>query len=428
MPNKMEEIAIENLRRSWAEAHGGENQFKVAVLEEGVTFSKIAATPEEGQMLETRSYQREEITSLFGVPLHMLVQSKGSGKSNVEQAAIEFFQFCLNPWIVQWTQELERKLFPKMGRSANRYVPHFETRQLLYPDSASRGAYYANGIQWGWLNGNDIHEFEGLNPIEDGTGDLYRVQVNMQPADMPMTGGPGMEDHLTLQNKLMPPTAPSAPPAGNTNKPGKPGKKPSQGKAKGKNKGKRSLGTGGDTPMFIMRHGTTDADVFRGWSDCKLDEQGIAEAERTAAMLKDKGIKHIVTSTLARHQQTAGIVSRILGNVPVEHDDDFRTLNVGVYTGKKRSEYADEIEWYLEHTEAEIPGGEAVTDFNDRNTRAFAKIRALNELGGATLVITSRSNIAALETAGVTGEFADTDGVYQLDGGDDLELLGTVQS
>jgi HK97 family phage portal protein len=209
MPNKMEELAIDNLRRSWAEAHGGENQFKVAVLEEGVTFSKIAATPEEGQMLETRAYQREEITALFGVPLHMLVQTKGSGKSNTEQASIEFFQFCLNPWITQWTQELDRKLFPKLGRSANRYIPHFETRQLLYPDAASRGAYYANGIQWGWLNGNDIHEFEGLNPIEDGTGDLYRVQVNMQPADMPMTGGPGMEAHLKMQNEFAP--APPAP-------------------------------------------------------------------------------------------------------------------------------------------------------------------------------------------------------------------------
>lgn len=202
LPNKLEDKAIENLRRSWDEAHGGENQFKVAILEQGLDFKKIAATPNEGQMLETRTYQRTEICALFGVPLHMIVQDRSTGKSNTEQAAIEFFQFCLNPWIIQWSQELERKLFPKMGRSANRFVPHFETRQLLYPDSKSRGAYYANGIQWGWLNGNDIHEFEGLNPIEDGTGDLYRVQVNMQPADMPMTGGPGMEAHLTLQNEF----------------------------------------------------------------------------------------------------------------------------------------------------------------------------------------------------------------------------------
>lgn len=209
LPNKLEDKAIENLRRSWAEAHGGENAFKVAVLEQGIKFEKIAATPNEGQMLETRTYQRTEICALFGVPLHMVVQDRGTGKSNTEQAAIEFFQFCLNPWITQWTQELNRKLFPKVGRSANRYAPHFETRQLLYPDSKSRGAYYANGIQWGWLNGNDIHEFEGLNPIEDGTGDLYRVQVNMQPADMPMTGGPGMEDHLKMQSQF--PAKPPAP-------------------------------------------------------------------------------------------------------------------------------------------------------------------------------------------------------------------------
>src|SRR6185312_13987762 len=95
LPNKLEEKAMENLRRSWAEAHGGENQFKVAVLEQGLDFVKIAATPNEGQMLETRAYQREEICAIFGVPSHMVVQSKGFGKSNVEQSSIEFVSYCL---------------------------------------------------------------------------------------------------------------------------------------------------------------------------------------------------------------------------------------------------------------------------------------------------------------------------------------------
>lgn len=209
IPNKLEDIAIQTLQRSWAEAHGGENAFKVAVLEAGVKFEKIASTPDEGQMNATRQYQRTEICAVFGVPQHMVAASdKGAGKSNVEQASIEFVLYCLQPWLNALEQEFGRKLFPKMGRTANRFFAHFDTRRLLYPDAASRAKFYSAGKQWGFLNTNDIRELEDMNPVTDGSGDIYWAPVNMQPADMPMTGGPAAEDHLNLkggvetQNKI----------------------------------------------------------------------------------------------------------------------------------------------------------------------------------------------------------------------------------
>jgi HK97 family phage portal protein len=180
IPSAMQDTAVENLRRSWAEAHGGENKWKVAVLEQGVKFEKIAATPEEGQMLGTRQYERSEICAVFNVPEHMVASGdKGQGKSTVEQSSIEFVQYCLNPWIVSWQMELTRKLFPKMGRTANKFFPGFDKRHLMYPDADSRAKFYASGRQWGYLTKNDIRELEDLNPDESGAGDIYTVQVNM---------------------------------------------------------------------------------------------------------------------------------------------------------------------------------------------------------------------------------------------------------
>lgn len=190
IPSKMEDKAIDNLRRSWAEAHGGENQFKVAVLEQGVKFEKIAATPEEGQMLQTRNYQRAELCAIFNMPPHMVAAvDKASGKSTVEQNSIEFLTYCLSPWRKAWEQELERKLFPKLGRTANKYTAKFDTRHLLYPDAESRSKFYASGRQWGYLNKNDIREMEGFNPDETEAGELYMVQVNMQNDQALVEGG-----------------------------------------------------------------------------------------------------------------------------------------------------------------------------------------------------------------------------------------------
>jgi len=190
LPSKLEDKAIDTLRRSWAEAHGGENQFKVAVLEQGVKYEKIAATPEEGQMLETRKYEREEICAIFGVPAHMVCAQEKGGKSNVEQSSIEFVLYCLHPWLNRIEQELGRKLFSDMGRSAGKYIVKFDTRKLMYPDAAARSTFYSQGKQWGFLNTNMILELEDMNPVEnEKVGETFWQPINMQDAGDPQKLG-----------------------------------------------------------------------------------------------------------------------------------------------------------------------------------------------------------------------------------------------
>ena len=254
LPNKLEDKAIETLRRSWAEAHGGENQFKVAVLESGVKFEKIAATPNEGQMLETRNYQRSDICSVFNVPLHMVSSgggssSSGSSKSTVEQTSIEFVSFCLRPWITAWEKEFGRKLFPKMGRTSNKYFAKFDARQLLYPDAASRAALYTSGRQWTWLTGNDIREWEDLNPDETGVGDAYLVPVNMQNG-LALVDGGAADGAKVIPPAPVLPHVPAAPEPAAPDTPAvktKPGKKAAAKKKVGRRSTDLEFET---TPMF----------------------------------------------------------------------------------------------------------------------------------------------------------------------------------
>ena len=188
-PGVLNSVAAETLKRSWSEAHGGENAHKTAVLEQGVTYTKIASTPEEAQSIETRKFQRVEIANVFGVPARMVDGDEHAARSTAEQSAVELLNYCLNPWINRIEHELKRKLFPKVGRSSGKYFPKFDTRQLLYPDAASRSTFYGNGKQWGYLTTNDIREMEGLNPIDDGTSDRLWMPVNEQFADDPITPG-----------------------------------------------------------------------------------------------------------------------------------------------------------------------------------------------------------------------------------------------
>src|SRR5207248_35679 len=54
LPNVMEEKSMEELKRQWAEAHGGENAHKVAALHGGLKYEKMQNNPDEAQLLETR--------------------------------------------------------------------------------------------------------------------------------------------------------------------------------------------------------------------------------------------------------------------------------------------------------------------------------------------------------------------------------------
>lgn len=186
VPGDMNDVQWEVLRRSWAESHGGENSHKTGVLPPGVTYTKTGATPEEGQMLQTRQHQKAEIASIFNMPGHMVgINGDDAGKSSVEQSSIEFKLFCMDPHSTTWEQELKRKLFPADGRGKqNSYCAGFDMRKLMYPDAASRSTLYGSGKQWGYLTTNDIHELEGMNPVEDGSGDKLWMPQNMVDASM----------------------------------------------------------------------------------------------------------------------------------------------------------------------------------------------------------------------------------------------------
>ena len=147
-------------------------------------------------MLETRQNQKSEVASVFNVPGHMVgVNGDDAGKSSVEQSSIEFKLFCLDPWATTWEQELSRKLFPNVGRTAKKYFAGFDFRKLLYPDAASRSALYGSGKQWGYMTTNDIRELEGMNPIPD-TGDRLWMPTNMVDADQTAAHADAVQDGL----------------------------------------------------------------------------------------------------------------------------------------------------------------------------------------------------------------------------------------
>ncbi|HEY0701258.1 MAG TPA: phage portal protein [Candidatus Acidoferrales bacterium] len=196
-PAALKPIAKENLKRSIQEAIGGENVLRPFILEEGMKWHETSTKPNEGQFLETRQFQKSEICSVFLVPPHMVGDTEKTNRANTEQIGIEFVTFTLSPWLKAWRQELKRKLFPKTGRTANKFFAMFDTSPLVMPDAESRRNFYNSGKQWGWLSTNAILEREHMNPIDAPWADGYWMPINMQDAETAFkepAQGPGPAD------------------------------------------------------------------------------------------------------------------------------------------------------------------------------------------------------------------------------------------
>ncbi len=188
MPMNMLAADKEQSKRSWMEAQGGENAHRVAVMPPGFKFTPMSNNPQEAQTIETRKFSRNEICALFHVPPHMVGETD-KGRAMTEQLAQELKEFCFGPWLSAIVNEAKRKLFPHRGLGRTPRSPFyldFDLSEMLRPDAASREKLYASGKQWGYLNSNDIHGMEKLNPIDDPTAEEYWMPVNMTLTSTPI--------------------------------------------------------------------------------------------------------------------------------------------------------------------------------------------------------------------------------------------------
>lgn len=138
-------------------------------------MSGLSAT--DAQYIESRRMQKQEIASIFGVPLFLLNDTEKSTTwgTGLEQLSRSFVRFSLNPRLSRLGQTLVRELVPRSERMSTKIV--FDTDQFTLGEFKERMDGYKSGIEAGVLNPNECREIEGRNP-RDG-GEEYRKPVNI---------------------------------------------------------------------------------------------------------------------------------------------------------------------------------------------------------------------------------------------------------
>jgi 2,3-bisphosphoglycerate-dependent phosphoglycerate mutase len=158
------------------------------------------------------------------------------------------------------------------------------------------------------------------------------------------------------------------------------------------------------TMLVLVRHGESEwnrLNLFTGWEDVDLSEEGVAEAHRAGCMLKAAGHRFDIafTSTLKRAQNTLKI---ILGELKQEslstvkdaalNERDYGDL-VGVNKDDARRRWgADQVHLWRRSYDIAPPGGESLKDTAARVLPFFEKRIVPEQLAGKNVLVVAHGN------------------------------------
>lgn len=162
--------------------HRGAKNGGVFVLEGGMGYTQLAMNPEDAQMLETRSFNVEEICRWFGVPPTLI--GHGDKTSNwgtgLEQQNLSFLTYHLRPWLSKIEQSIRKSLLSQADKG--RYFAEFSVEGLLRADTAGRASFYSTMVNNGMKTRDECRALENDPPM-GGNAAVLTVQSALIPLD-----------------------------------------------------------------------------------------------------------------------------------------------------------------------------------------------------------------------------------------------------
>jgi len=164
-----------------------------------------------------------------------------------------------------------------------------------------------------------------------------------------------------------------------------------------------------DRCLVLVRHGQSEwnlKNLFTGWKDPDLTEQGIAEARAAGRKLKDKGYTFDIafTSALTRAQHTLKLAMEELGQpgIPVISDQALNERDYGELSGLNkddaRAKWGEEqVLVWRRSFDVPPPGGESLKDTLARTLPYYVQeILPFVLRGKRTLVAAHGNSLRAL--------------------------------
>jgi broad specificity phosphatase PhoE len=154
----------------------------------------------------------------------------------------------------------------------------------------------------------------------------------------------------------------------------------------------------GTADFYFIRHGQSEGNrdgVIQGRQPSRLTEDGKGQARAAGRWFAGRGIQLILTSPLARAEETARLVGEAAGVADVRPREDLTELDTGLFSGLTftEAERRHPAEWqaFQQHSWEAVPRAERIEQLLARAERTWEHLAGLAGQGVRTVLCVTHS-------------------------------------
>lgn len=138
----------------------------IAVLENGMKYQPVSSNSKDGQLLETRVFNIQEVARWFNISPVLLGDLTKTSYNNLEQAQLQLVTNTLAPFVQCLEQELNRKLI--LPKDQTKYYIDIVEEDIIKQDKQSQVNYLSTLVNTGIISRNEARKQLGFGPVDGG--------------------------------------------------------------------------------------------------------------------------------------------------------------------------------------------------------------------------------------------------------------------
>ncbi len=180
-PPTLDEEGMKLLQKTFRQRHAGAGQaYQTPVLTDGVQYKEITNDPKKSQLIEAMHLGKEEMASIFRMPLNKIQHDIRSTFNNVAEQNKFYQQDTLSAHTRRITQECKAKLLPRTEDKNKRF--RYDFSDLLKADPVANADVLLKKFQMGGLTINEQLQ-EDNKPGIGAAGNVRFVMANLVPLE-----------------------------------------------------------------------------------------------------------------------------------------------------------------------------------------------------------------------------------------------------
>jgi len=173
-PAEVNDQVAQMIKQKWEANFSKINLGRVAILDNGMKYEKIAMTHVEGQMVENLKWSAEVVCSVYHVPPYKVGVGALPSYNNVQALQIEYYGQALQAPIEEIEELLDDGL--GLGGYGTGLGTEFDTENLLRMDSVTAITAIRDAIGAGVMSPNEGRSKLDLKPVDGGESPYLQQQ------------------------------------------------------------------------------------------------------------------------------------------------------------------------------------------------------------------------------------------------------------